>query len=410
MNNLLISRMAAKFADLRDRWFPTVIVRVDGAGKALFRYQANKWHSVSDRQGALSYFERRILLVPDAISYFQLRTFPADSVARHELREAVELDFFRWVPLEQDFDYYFREKKSGSRWQVAIWVWPRDELAAMAESLATPPGYVVPEMAWQISVVARDHDEFVLISKQEDTPVYLGVTHNFGSLVRAEVATGSDATRFWTSLDRRPGDITLLTEGEIREPDLPWEDLSVAREVHPKLPLPAALSAGRQPGTVNWSDASVWYAPVAGVLGLYLFWLLGSMLVLVKHGSDIRGYLEQTRSVSMEVLDARTEVGEINASLESIHNLRVGQSAFRSVLASLSETLPENAWLEYAEYRQDGDAWLEISGKSHQGSTLAATLEQLPEVRQAMFLSDIRKERATGYETFKIRLTLGAPE
>ena len=110
--------------------------------------------------------------------------------------------------------------------------------------------------------------------------------------------------------------------------------------------------------------------------------------------------------MSIEVLDARVEVERINVLLAQIDLMRANQLDLESILASLSTTLPNNAWLEHIEYLGDDGGWLEITGKSEQSSTLAAVLERIPEVEQAMFLTDIRRDKRTGLEPFKIRLKL----
>lgn len=396
-----------KLIRLRDQWFPRVVVAVTETGFRYSRFRDNQWREVESLLETRSVFEQRVLLIPDAFSFFRLRQFPFDAVNRQHLREAVELDLARWSPYSEDADFYFWPKRCGDSWQVAVWVWDHAELKLVLDKLATSPTHIIPERAWKIASLDVDHSDFILVDQGTTGDwTYTGVLEDFSSIRTAAVTNEADAKRFKAAFGSDGAKMPLFVGKEANSPVIAWENEQDVLDAKYVLPDTSALAASRQPGIRDWSDPFVWAKPIGAIVVLYIFLLLSSGIVLLKQGEDLLQYSAQARSVSVEVLNAREEVERINVLLESVGQQRSNQTRLESLLAVLSVSLPRNAWLEHVEYRSDDGGWLEITGKSEQSSSLAATLEQMPEVEHAMFLTDIRKDKATGLEPFKIRLKL----
>jgi len=96
--------------------------------------------------------------------------------------------------------------------------------------------------------------------------------------------------------------------------------------------------------------------------------------------------------------------------LAVIYQAKDRQPMLARVLAALSDALPDDAWLLGASYEERDGGWLDITGRSKDSIQLVALLEKLPAVEHAVFLQDVRRDRATGLEPFKIRLKLAAIE
>ena len=407
MNNWSESQVAPKLSKLRDRWFPKVLIKVKESGFQYSIFKDGNWLVADSFPETQSIFEQKTLLVPESISFFKLRRFPVESVSKQTLREAVELDLARWSPWREDVGYYYWPKRSGDHWQVAVWVWQRSELAAVIAGLESNPTHIMPERAWKLASLGIDQSAFVHIdSNGEGSWTYAEVAEDFSTLRLADIKNEADSKRFKTAQGNRL--LPVYVDAQVDQSLLPWEQASNCLTSKYSLPVSSALSAARQPGVSDWSDPFVWAKPTGAILTLYIIWLLGSGLVLLKQGNEVQEYSRQASSVSIEVLEARAEVERINLLLARIELMRASQSNLESALASLSIALPRNAWLEHIEYRGDDGGWLEITGKSDQSTSLAAVLEKMPEVEQAMFLNDIRRDKNTGLEPFKIRLKLAS--
>lgn len=405
MSKFLDTQIVPKLKKLSDYWLPKTLIEVKGDGFRYSQYKDNDYQEVPSLPETHSIFEQKILLVPDAISFFNLRQFSVESIPRQGLMEAVELDLARWSPWQEEVGFYFWPKRAGDQWRVAVWVWQRSDLEAITANLKTNPTHIIPARAWKIASLNADQTDFVHIdSNGGGSWTYTEVREDFATLRIATIRNEPDARRFRAALGSETS--LIYVDGQIDNASLPWEqptDFSISRYSQPD---PSALSAARQPGINDWSDPFVWAKPTGAILALYVFWLLGSAMVMLKQGQEVQEYSTQASLVSIEVLDARAEVERINTLLKNVDLMRANQFNLESLLASLTTGLPKNAWLEHMEYRGDEGGWLEITGKSEQSSTLAAVLEQMPEVEHAMFLTEIRKDKITGLEPFKIRLKL----
>ena len=405
MSNWSESQIAIKLRGLRDRWFPKILIEVVGSEFRYSTYQDGEWLGADGLPSEQSWFEQKTLLMPDSISFFKLRSFPIESVSKQMLKEAVELDLPRWSPWQDGVEFYYWPKRSGEQWQVAVWVWQSADLSSITQRLPTDPTHVIPERAWKLASQDIKSSDFIQVDVNEDECwTYSEVAEDFSTLRIVQVKTKTDARRFFTALKDEATPICI--DAQVEASSLPEEMQQHCSVGQYTQPVSSALSGARQPGISDWADPFVWAKPIGAVLALYIFWLLGSGFVLLKHGKEVREYSVQASSVSNEVLNARAEVERINSLLEHINLMRTNQSALGSILAALSVALPRNAWLEHMEYRADDGGWLEITGKSDQSASLAAVLEQMPEVAQAMFLVDIRRDKNTGLEPFKIRLKL----
>ena len=411
------SRVARELSKLRERWFPKILIEIKTSGLRYSLYQASNWVVVDSLPETQSVFEQKTLLIPDAVSFFKLRRFPVESVSKQTLSEAVELDLSRWSPWQEGVEFYYWPKRSGDHWQVAVWVWQSDYVLTVTPGLATKPTHVIPERAWKLAALDIEEPDFIYIDGGEgESRVYAEVAKDFATLRIVDINNETDAKRFKTSLRAASAPVYAAAQNNStalrveQRGEQAWEQLPNCLTTQYSLPDASALAAGRQAGISDWSDPFVWARPTGAVAVLYICWLLAEGLVLLKQGDEVLEYSSQASSVSIEVLDARAEVERINGLLAQIDLMRANQLNLESILASLSTTLPNNAWLGHIEYRGDDGGWLEFTGESEQSSTLAAVLEQIPEVQQAMFLTDIRRDKRTGLEPFKIRLKLAVKE
>jgi len=405
MSNWSESQFALKLRRLRDRWFPKILIEVVGSEFRYSAYRDGEWLCADGLPSEQSWFEQKTLLIPDSVTFFKLRSFPVELVSKQTLKEAVELDLARWSPWQDGVEFYYWPKRSGEQWQIAVWVWQSADLSRITQYLPTNPTHVIPERAWKLASLASKSSDFIQVDIDKDENwTYSEVAEDFSALRIVQVKTKTDAERFFTALKGEA--VPIYIDVQVEPTSLPEGMQPHCSTSQYSQPVSSALSGARQPGISDWADPFVWAKPIGVVLALYIFWLLSSGLVLLKQGKEVREYSMQASSVSNEVLEARAEVERINSLLEHINLMRINQSALGSILASLSVALPRNAWLEHMEYSADDGGWLEITGKSDQSASLAAVLEQMPEVEQAMFLVDIRRDKNTGLEPFKIRLKL----
>lgn len=395
---------------------PKTLIEFAGVGKsAEVRYlgfQNSTWEPVPEISEHQSAFSQRILIVPDELAFFRLRRFPVDAVSKQALREAVELDLVRWSPWQENFDFYYWPQRNGEHWSVAVWVWEKAGLSLLVDDKDINPTHVVPESAWNLATLNTDKKAFIYIRElAENKWSYASLGEGFSTLQIVDVTDSAGAQRFWNGLAAQEKDLPVLV-GEATDMQA-WLALEGKSEAGSDVEVVShseansqMLSTARQQGISDWSDPFVWAKPVAAVLCLYIFWLICSGLVLLKHGRDVAGYIAETGSSSMEVLDKRENVERISAILDNTQEIRRQQVAFESLVSALSVALPKNAWLEHMEYSSSDGGWIDITGKSQESAGLAAILEEMPEVEQASFLNDIRKDARTGLEPFKIRLKL----
>lgn len=405
-----LSAIVSRLMQLKDKLMPKTLIESVDSGRGLaFRYMEfrhSSWEPVAEISESQSAFSQRILLVPDEMTLFRLRHFPTDTVTKQILSEAVELDLARWSPWQEGFDFYYWPKRNGDTWNVAVWVWQKSSLSSLKQNLDFSPTHIVPKRAWKLATLNIGQDTFVHIDTVSGSSLsYAHVVQDFSSLQIVDVVDKIGAQRFWKGLNQQSGELPVFVDENVNLEALSEAELSNASVVRQCSPQATMLSTARQSGVSDWSDPFVWAKPVAAYMCLYIVWLLASGLVLLKQGKELSSYVAETSSSSIEVLDRRANVERVDAVLEEVRLIRKQQIVLESTLAALSLALPKNAWLDHIEYSNDA-GWLDITGKSDQSASLAAVLEDMPEVQHAVFLNDIRKDRNTGLESFKIRLTL----
>lgn len=402
-----LSSIISGVIQLKDKLLPqTLIMSADGS-MTFMEYSEGGWDTVSAMSERQSIFSQRVFLVPDELTFFKLRQFPVDAVRKKTLLEAVELDLARWSPWQEGVDFFYWPKRHGEIWDVAVWVWKKTDVNPLMDSLEQRPTHVVPNVVMSLATLKTDYQSFVYIDLAHTDKWNLAYVGLEGIPLKvSEVDDESGVDRFWKSLGRDGKELPLLISERVELDALPSPSLSSGVVVTHGAPNATVLGLTRQPGTSDWFDPFIWAKPLAVLIGIYILWLLGTGVVFLKQGRELSTYVAEMSSSSIELLDRRTNVERINTILESVEKIRKQQIAFESVLAELSQSLPKNAWLEYVEYNSGDGGWLDIGGKSDQSAGLAAELEKMSMVQQAIFLNDIRKDQRTGLEPFKLRLKL----
>ena len=409
MNSDMQSKAVQLLEQLREKWLPKILISVRNDAVEYRAYSDGDWLRLEGDVEQRSIFEQRVLLLPDDLCFHRLRQFPADSLTKQSLREAVELDLPRWSPWTEDVDFFYWPKRQENTWQVAVWVWKKASLASILDRMKGPPGYIVPSAAWKMASLLKSQQSDVLLieSSTDGSWNYTGVADDFSQFIQASVTSDSAGRRLQTTIQQDMSDPACFLDADDLAEVPPWEDpqaLAPARYVPPPV---SELAAGRQPGVEDWTDPFVWARPVGAVLAVYLLWIVGSGLVFLKQGEEVKAYTERANSISTDVLEARIEVESMNEVLQQLDLMRQRQTHMQAVLASLSQTLPRETWVNQVDYQDDPDSpRLELTGNSRESASLAAVLENMPEVKQAMFLSDIRKNAITGLESFKLQLIL----
>ncbi|MCF7980430.1 MAG: hypothetical protein K9K86_00490 [Pseudomonadales bacterium] len=365
------------------------------------------WRQVPESRSKDSFFGQEVLLVPENLTLFRVRKFPLSSVKHSELAEAVHLDIDLWSPWEEPQEFYYWPVRSGGQWVVAIWIWQTLALQNLVELEDITPTHTMPEQAWKIAAIDCKEFPAIYIDQIEPGKWSYSVLDSSGiPLYLSLVVNKAAAQRFWHFLDEESRHYPVIIDEGVDQASWLEDGLEDVRKVGRNLPVAPSLHYARKPGVKDWSDAFTWLKPVGAILVLYLIWISGNGLVLLKQSQFVAGQVATARDAASEVLDQRVEVERIYAKLEHMQKIRAEQTQFERMLAALSEKLPKDAWLEFIEYNNADGGWVDILGNAKQSVGLAAVLEEMPEVQHAMFLNDIRKDQRTGLEPFKIRLKL----
>jgi hypothetical protein len=356
------------------------------------KYTQHQWLSVTaEGVSGRSLFGQKTLLIPDTETFFRCREFPLAHVKEASLKEAIELDIASWAPWDTQWESYFWPIQIEESWHVAVWIWPRDVLDNLDGSERLAPTHIMPEIAWKIAAINRSTLPAIYVDKANNKKeVYCVLSSSGVPLQLTECASDVESQRFWLSL----------------APDK--QEYPVLEDIAPQPPRAVALKYARQEGVEDWTDPLGWLKPISLVFGVYIFWLLGSSLILWQKNVELSQEAAAARRDAIEVIDQRESVARIHQDLLALRDLRLEQPRFESVLKALSGALPDDAWLEAIDYDRGDGGWINISGQAQQSSGLAAVLEEVPEIENAMFISDIRQDAATGLEPFSIRLKLAA--
>ncbi len=387
------------------RFLPRTIVKVREQSLQYWCYVDRQWclteREVVPASGVLG---QQVLLIPDGMTFFRSREFPLAHVGERDLAEAISLDVQAWSPWDEECHIYYWPSQQGDCWQVAVWIWLKDILADIRGAGDLTPTHVMPERAWKIAAIQPESSPAIFLDSTENGQQVYAIVQASGPPLRiAECPTNEDSKRFWRTLDIEAQQYPLLRCSGYSEV---FPDNKESNEVALGLPLQKALKHARQDNAEDWLDPSSWVKPVGLVLIVYSIWLLGSALIFLQKGTEVSRLVAEARHEAIEVIEQRDNVTRAHGTLELLHGLRVEQVKFEAALAVISRTLPEDAWLEAVQYDYTDGGWLDISGKAEHSSGLAAILEEVPEIEHAMFLSDIRREKLTGLEPFKIRLKL----
>ncbi len=395
---------------LRKYLFPRTIIKIRNGAFQYFSFDRQQWIEMANQEEtANSFFGQQVLLVPESQTLFRLRNFPQDHVRESELAEAIQLDIQTWSPWDNDYDYYYWPVRAKGQWLVAVWIWERGVIEQLAGDPQLVPTHIMPERAWKIAAIDNSAGSVSYPALYVDTTeseewCYALLDETGLPQQLNTVADEQSAQRFWRNLDGVTTDYPVLVPKSKEPLWLPNEQRQI--RVSQALPKSSALRHARQEGVNDWLDPFSWFKPLGTLAALYLIWLLGSSLILWQQGQAVNEQVDLARSAASDVIAQRDSVTRIHQKLQKLYRLRADQAAFEKILALLSQALPDDAWLDAIQYDATDGGWVDISGKAKQSAGLAAVLEALPEIEHAMFLNDIRKDKQTGLEPFKIRLKL----
>ena len=409
MNNEWLQNVISFYNWLIEKLVPRILVRDDNGVLSYHVFRKGQWQRHDAVPEQQSVFEQRIFLVADEHCFFRCRQFPTDTVSRDNLREAVELDLTRWSPISEDYDLFYWPQKKGDQWQVGVWVWSIRDVQTTIAQTQPAPGYVLPVTAWKlVALSGANPRDLVLIQR---SPAggwqYAGVNTSLQQPFVTQVMNEKDDRRFQTSFLASLQDPVIRLDDELTSLPFDWDtDVAPGPAVYQPARM-ADLDTARQAAVKNWVDPFTWARPIGALLSVYVFYVLLSGLLSLKHSYELESHTARADAVSAGVLDAREEVDRVNQALEAIDKLRLQQDEMQRALAALSEALPADTWLQHADYRLDPVRnSLEITGSATSSAALAALLEKRPEFDEVLFLTDIRTDRRTGNETFKLQLIL----
>lgn len=375
--------------DLKQRLIPRTLVRIREQALQYLVYKQEQWSVTSSEElPANSLFGQKVLLIPDSDTFFRCQNFPLSHIKEANLSEAVELDIATWAPWDTQWSHYYWPTKVGDSWRVAVWIWPTDSLSQIKGIENLAPTHIMPERAWRIAALARPTLPAIFVDKQGGGNEIHSVLSSSGMPLQInECASPSESQRFKLSLNAEQQEYPLI------------------KDVNFQKPISKALRNAQQEGIEDWTDPLGWLKPIGLLASIYLLWLFGTTLILWQHNAEFSQQAANARSEAIEVIEQRENVARIHENLQAIQSLRHEQSHFEDVLMALSQTLPDDAWLEAIEYNRNDGGWITLSGLAQQSAGLAAVLEAMPEIEQAMFVGDIRQD-SRGLEPFSLRLKL----
>jgi len=397
--------MKTRIEQIKQTLAPRSIVRVCEGEYQRTAYLNGFWQETSaEAAPSRGLFGYEIFLIPRALTLFRLREFPVEHVPEADIAEAVRLDLESWSPWAESGCYYWLVRDAG-KWLVSVWAWQQTSVEQLLEDASNlAPTHIMPEEAFDCAALEQDGRECVYIRQEDDALLYIHLHHTGLPLQHMLVSSEAESRRFYAAEAGREIPVLLAQGVE------PWLAGNVSEQASFGLPNSAALRTARQSGVEDFTDPLSWLRPVATCLGIYLFWLLGSGLILWGESRSVAEEVSAAKGSALKVVDQRERVKTAYDLLAVIYQAKDRQPMLARVLAALSDALPDDAWLLGASYEERDGGWLDITGRSKDSIQLVALLEKLPAVEHAVFLQDVRRDRATGLEPFKIRLKLAAIE
>ena len=386
-----------------------VVSPARGGELACRTFDGDSWQDVDFATRTRNEFMgREVLLLPDDLTLFRYREFPVDQVESAALGEAIELDAENWSPWSvSEVEIYYLPARSDDHWCVAIWIWNREDRQQLHEG-AFQPTHIMPNLAWKIAAADLHALPCVYVEKGDEGASRMVRVSAQGVPEAITVAESeAEADRFWRLLLEQPGPYNVFHEGSLESvATIPQATLHECLFGQPRY---IALKSARVEGLLDWTEPLSWYKPAAVLTGLYVAWLVGSGLALQYKSSDVASMVQNARAEASDVLEIRGRVEDLYGRIGQLHALRDKQTQFQRTLASMSELLPKEAWIQAINYDRDDGGYLDITGMASQSGGLAGAIEQMPGVDSATFLSAIQTDQRTNLQTFNMRVKLTPP-
>lgn len=377
-------------------------------GFAILRWDGTAWSELTDTAPvAVGPFGQAVWLVASDRCLFQLRTFPADMVAKGDLQEAVELDISQWSPWGRDTACYFQSRKQDDVWQVSIWIWDKareNQLLALPQADGWPLSHIIPQDVWHSGELRGNQYPALTVHACGQRHIYQYLDESGLTTARADVGSAQEARHFWRSLGTKAAQVERVLISNNQDPALiPWLPSIQLQTIPLSLPASDRIERGLLPGVRNWRHPVAWKPVFYGCAALLLVWMFGSFLVVWGKEKQIAAGLAAASQGAEEVLTARDLVDDLGSRLMVVNQLQQQQVTLITALQQLSLSLPEDVWLHTMTFRQNT---VEVRGQGKNAASLAGELEKNPLIRRVSYVGDIRPDASTGQEFFALRLHL----
>jgi len=421
---------------------PWVCLHMSGEHLAISIWNGHGWEAValSDvPQPGL--FGRYVWRIAAEHTCFRHRSFPADVIDASDLDEAVALDLRTWSPWGGGSAYFYWPTRDGDVWQVAVWAWDAVKEETLRTQVLAGSGltltHAIPEQAWRAAAVELASVPALLIwsvgeklscigLNERGFPTRIATIGNAAEGARFRRSLGGDAERVAALLlsdDETESNATESNATESNATGADGTDISVESgvdlcieqrmkwvmhdsrpdpiRVQQHLPAGRVLSQARLPGVRDWADPAAWKRPLAALAMLWLLWLGGSSVILWDRNTAVDAQLQQVRASASGALSLRDRVQHIKKKLEIIYGLHHRQARELRFLASLSRSLPADAWL--SSVADEGES-VNIQGKAKNAAAIGALLEHIHGIDHVAYLGDIRSDPVSKRELFYLRL------
>src|SRR5690606_4430539 len=254
-------------------------------GVAILRWDGHAWQQQNAATPvAIGPFGQAVWLVASDSCLFQLRTFPADIIAKSDLREAVELDLEQWSPWGHDTGYYFQPRKKDDLWQLSIWIWDKareSQLLALPQADGWPLSHILPQDVWSSGELHWADYPALAIHSSNQQHIYQYLDESGLAVARADVTNAQQAQHFWRSLGTKAAQVSHVIISTKEDPALiPWLPSIPLEAIPLRLPPADRIERGLLPGVRNWRHPFAWKPVFYGLAALLLVWVFGSFLVV----------------------------------------------------------------------------------------------------------------------------------